>query len=147
MTVKSLINVAVISALIILTASCSTKQGLIKTKESLYELNIKKTSLNHNPVISGYVYEFGTKSPVLGASVWNHKHYNNNTKVDISGKFIYSIKPGKYRILASFVGFRPCKTNSITVSKGDTIEIDFYLKPDTSNFPDPVIKTKRRSKK
>ncbi|MBB5619540.1 hypothetical protein HDE69_000576 [Pedobacter cryoconitis] len=146
MHIKILVKVTIIFIIIIINSSCSTKQGFIKTKESPYELNIKKTSLSHDPVIYGYVYEFGTKNPVLAASVWNDKHYENKIVVDVKGKFKYIVKPGKHKIWASFVGFRPCTTNSFEASKGDTIKIDFYLKIDTNNFHDPVIKTKKTKK-
>ncbi|MET4141965.1 carboxypeptidase regulatory-like domain-containing protein [Pedobacter sp. UYP1] len=128
MKMKILIKVAAISTLIILNSSCATKQGLMISKEGVYEIIINKSSSDNDPVISGHVYEFGTKNPVLGASVWNDKYYHIKTGVDLKGRFIYRTKPGKYKVHASFVGFRPSLTNSFAASKGDTVYIDFYLK-------------------
>lgn len=147
MKMKILINVAAISTLIILNSSCSSKQGLMKSKEGAYEIIINKSSSDNDPVISGHVYEFGTKNPILGASVWNEKHYDIKTQVDLKGRFSYATKPGKYKTFASFVGFRPSLTNSFVASKGDIVYIDFYLKLDTSGFPDPVIKARKSQKK
>ena len=144
---KILINVAAIFTLVILNSSCSTNQGLMKSKEGAYEIIINKSSSDKDPVISGHVYEFGTKNPVLAAFVWNDKHYDVKTQVDLKGRFSYATKPGKYKTYASFVGFRPSLTKSFVASKGDTVFIDFYLKLDTSGFPDPVIKARKSLKK
>lgn len=144
---KILIKITAIFTLMIVNFSCSTKRGLVKSKEGAYEISINKSSSDNDPVISGHVYEFGTKNPVLGASVWNDKHYDIKTQVDLKGTFSYGIKPGKYKTHASFVGFRPSLTSNFLASKGDTIKIDFYLKQDTSGFPDPIIKTRKGPKR
>ncbi|KIO78966.1 hypothetical protein TH53_00280 [Pedobacter lusitanus] len=135
MNYKNLIN---ISSLILLTFSligCAVRQGFIERKNGAYDLSIKKSSKKHAPIISGIVYEYGTKIPLPGAMI-----FTNNTKFPVdkkdrietgeSGKYVMSAKSGNRYIISRYIGFKEMKTLILRLAKGDTVRLDLYMKPD-----------------
>lgn len=123
---------------------CVTKQGQVKTKNGIYEFYIKKSNSTKDPVVYGRLKEFKTNDTLNGGLV--NVDHKLKYDTDKNGRFNFTVKSGSHFFTGARMGYYLLRSKKIKASLGDTIKIDYYLKPDTSNFPDPVIKTKRKTK-
>jgi uncharacterized membrane protein len=100
---------------------CASQQGSYLVNKH------QAQSSEANPIIYGYLYEYGTKDPVITSAVTLNKQIKS--RVDASlGKYSFSVEPGKYRFDGIGIGYYPTKTKRIKVVEGDSVRIDFYLK-------------------
>lgn len=129
MKVYALVTLAILSFII---ASCSSKLANV-TKES-YSIHIRQSN-SINPIVYGYLFEYGTEfAPAISfVEVDDQLKSKANPK---SGQYSISIKPGKHRFVAYGLGYYPTKTRKVKVSKGDSIQINFYLKVDETALHD-----------
>ncbi|WP_299459422.1 TonB-dependent receptor [uncultured Microscilla sp.] len=68
--------------------------------------------------------------PLIGATVVVNGT-TNGTTCDINGKYTLTVKPGTYKLTASFVGTQS-QTKEVTVAAGQTATLDFVLAPSSS---------------
>ncbi|EAY30141.1 TonB-dependent receptor [Microscilla marina] len=68
--------------------------------------------------------------PLIGATVVVNGT-TNGTTCDINGKYTLAVKPGTYKLTASFVGTQS-QTKEVTVAAGQTATLDFTLAPSLS---------------
>jgi hypothetical protein len=117
-----------------LFSSCTIRQGdIIKTKFGTYQMDRKKFSSLKQSVIYGTIYDYDTREPTNFPAI-----QLNDKKVyrgSINGVFKFSVEPGKYRFTGKALPYEFVETKAITVNKGDSIKINFYLKPYTK----PII--------
>lgn len=97
-----------------------------------YSINKKQAQPGAvNPIVYGYVFEHGTKLPVIAPRLVVGKKLTVRPDPK-SGQYSFSIEPGKYRFVGWGLGYYPTKTRKTKVSKGDSVRIDFYLKVHTT---------------
>jgi hypothetical protein len=112
--------------LIITITSCSSKRfGVNKGSYSINKSHGKSGTMN--PLVYGYLFEYGTKLPSNVPRVYVGKELKSKADPK-SGQYSFSIKPGKHRFVGKGLGYYSTKTKRIKVSKGDSVNIDFYLK-------------------
>jgi len=86
------------------------------------------TTIGDNGTISGFVYDATSKENLVGATI-----YLQGTKIGVltnkNGFYaLNNIPPGKYIIIASFIGYEKLM-DTITIHKKEVIRKNFYLKP------------------
>jgi hypothetical protein len=107
---------------------CASRRANLK-KES-YSVNRGKAPSNlANPEVYGCLFEYGTKYPATVPAIKLGKQVISRADPG-SGRYSFHIKPGKYRFVGIAIGFYQTKTRRIKVSKGDSLQINFYLKVD-----------------
>ena len=113
---------------------CATKQGMINVNSGKYELNIRKSGSSKDPVIYGRLMEYKTKDTIFGGIIKiDHKAIY---KTDAIGKFEFPTKAGKHIITGGRIGYYWVNSKTINAIIGDTIQIDLYLKQDTTPLVD-----------
>lgn len=75
--------------------------------------------------ITGTVIDGENGETLIGANILI-KGTTQGTVTDIEGNYSLDIKPGKYTLVASFVGYKS-NEKTITLSAGENIEVDFSL--------------------
>jgi len=113
-------------ALVITITSCSSKRfGVNNGSYSINKPQGKSGTMN--AIVYGYLFEYGTKLPSIVPRVYVGKELKSKADTK-SGHYSFSIKPGNYRFVGKGLGYYSTKTKGIKVSKGDSVNIDFYLK-------------------
>ena len=93
--------------------------------------------------IVGHVIEKGTDDHIPGVNV-RLLGTSLGATTDVSGHYaIHNIKPGKYDIEASFVGYRSV-VKKVDIKANTTLEINFEIEPDVLML-DQVVVTGNRS--
>lgn len=94
----------------------------------------KKLSNLKQSVIYGTIYDYDTREPTNTPAVQvnDKKIYRGNN----NGVFKFSVEPGKYRFTGKAYPYIFVETKAITVNRGDSIKINFYLKPYTKPMID-----------
>jgi len=112
--------------LAIAIVSCSSKRP--GANNGSYSINkTQDHSSPLDPMVYGYLYEYGTKLPSIVPRVYVGMELKS--KADpASGRYSFSIKPGKYRFLGKGMGYYSTRTKRMTLRQGDSLNIDFYLK-------------------
>jgi hypothetical protein len=116
----------ILATLFITVTSCSSKRSGVKSGS----YSIDKSQGKHgtlNPVVYGYLFEYGTKHPSIVPRVYVGRELKSKADPK-SGQYSFSIEPGKYRFVGKGLGYYSTKTRRIKVSKGDSVNIDFYLR-------------------
>lgn len=90
--------------------------------------------------ISGKILNYNDKKPVADADVFlNNATAGTNT--DVHGEFRLNIKPGKYFIIVSIVGYNDF-SQAVQVVNGDVRLGDIYLTPSNKTLKEVVVKPK-----
>ena len=133
---KTMININLIRSIILTSlvysvfTGCVTKQGLIKKTQGNYDINISKSNSTEDPVVYGAIKEYKTNLPLNGGIIKIDNKIIN--EANNAGKFKFNIKSGRHTFTSMLMGYYILKSENIKVFTGDTIKIDFYLKPDTT---------------
>lgn len=133
---KTMINRNLIRSIILNTlvyiafTGCVTKQGLIKKTQGNYDISISKSNSTRDPFVYGVIKEYRTNDPLNGGII----KIDNKIikKANNAGKFEFNIKSGRHTFTNMLMGYYILKSENIKLIAGDTIKIDFYLKPDTT---------------
>ncbi|REE83715.1 carboxypeptidase-like protein [Lutibacter oceani] len=82
---------------------------------------------NRNGEIEGVVFDGENESePLIFAEVFV-KETNMAVVTEIDGSFKLSLKPGKYSLLFSFIGYKSIEIKNIEVSSSSTIKLNQVL--------------------
>lgn len=92
-------------------------------------------------IISGYVYDYETKEPLIGANIYlENTIYGTTTNKE--GYYILQIKEGKYKILFSYIGYSEEK-REITIKKGEVLKLNIYLKRSPLTLKEVVVESRK----
>jgi hypothetical protein len=122
---------------VILIGGCSSKKELIPSINGYYRIHFYKSKSSDRTVIFGNIYEYKTNIPlpVSAVKINNYISY----KADTTGKYKFSVKPDTYTFTGIGLPYRFAGTDLIKVNLGDSVKIDFYLKPDITPLSDSKI--------
>lgn len=119
----------------ILLVSCLSNKKLIPSIDGYYRVKVYKSVMSNRTIIFGNLYEYKTNEPLVISAV-----KLNNTipyKSDFTGKYkIVLNHPDTYTFTGVGMPYRFTETDPIKVNVGDSIRIDFYLKPDNTPLVD-----------
>lgn len=126
MNYSKLIKTTVLSLVITFNIGCSVKQGQIKTKTGVYNLEVKKfPGKNQDPIIYGTIQAIRSDRTIkIGFVRVDHKIIY---KADTTGKFKFSVKPGRHHIEGNSIGYNYVNLKTFNLVPGDSIKIDFHL--------------------
>ena len=98
------------------------------------------TLLSYSQNIKGKVFDAKTGEPLSGAIV-HLKDTKYSTTVNLDGTYLFkSLKPGKYDVQVSLIGFKRMKIEDIKVSEnGTTVVKDFQLPTETADLTEVVV--------
>lgn len=103
------------------------------------------TVAQNNNRISGVVYDYSTKESVIqaGIQVLSPKDSSliSGTATDLNGKFSVSVKPGKYILGVSYIGYKKI-FKQVDVSKTSVTLDTIYLKDDGILLSEAVVVAK-----
>lgn len=113
---------------IILFIGCLPNKKLIPSIPGYYRIHFYKSSSTGRTIIFGNIREYKTNStiPISAVKLDNVLSY----KADSAGRYKFTVKPNKYTFTGIGMPFRSAETDPIIVKRGDSVRIDFYLKPD-----------------
>lgn len=94
--------------------------------------------------IQGRVVEEETQTPVERANVLvRRQDRTQGTSTDAEGRFQISLTPGEYTLEVSALGYDGIR-RSVTVSAGETREVEFVLSPRDYSLNEIVVSDRRR---
>ncbi|MCF6268418.1 MAG: TonB-dependent receptor [Melioribacteraceae bacterium] len=94
--------------------------------------------------ISGIVKDSETGESLIGVNIYI-QNQNIGAASDLEGYFaILNIHPGKYQVVASMVGYRKVIVNDVNITSGRTTNLDFIMKPATTELDEEVVVTAKR---
>ncbi|MEJ7829998.1 MAG: carboxypeptidase-like regulatory domain-containing protein, partial [Segetibacter sp.] len=96
--------------------------------------------------ISGRITDAQTREPLAGATV-ALRNGNANAVTDDQGKFVLNnVKPGRYTVVMSFVGYGDA-TQIVQVISGGDVNVDVELSRSTRTEEEVVVTASRRAEK
>jgi iron complex outermembrane receptor protein len=96
--------------------------------------------------ISGRISDAQTREPLAGATV-ALRNGNANAVTDNQGKFVLNnVKPGRYTVVMSFVGYGDA-TQIVQVTAGGDANVDMELSISTRTEEEVVVTASRRAEK
>jgi len=96
--------------------------------------------------LTGKVYNQENSKPLVGVNLYIPE-INRGTSTDLEGKYtINNIKPGKYTIEVSLMGYENKKINNVKINKGQTTELNIALKKSSINLNEVVISATKNNK-
>lgn len=98
------------------------------------------TSLSYSQNIKGKVFDAKTGEPLAGAIV-HLKDTKYSTAVNLDGTYLFkNIKPGKYDVQVTSVGYRKIKAEGIVVAAtGTTIVGDLQMPVETNDLTEVIV--------
>jgi len=98
------------------------------------------TSLSYSQNIKGKVFDAKTGEPLTGAIV-HLKDTKYSTAVNLDGTYLFkNIKPGKYDVQVTSVGYRKIKAEGIVVAAtGTTIVGDLQMPVETNDLTEVIV--------
>ncbi len=104
----------------------------------LFCLGVLQSFAQQSGALTGTVKESATNETLIGATIVV-KGTLIGTTTDLSGIYLLEgIKPGTYKIIASYVGYSSVEA-SVTVKPGETATIDFELPSDALGLDEVVV--------
>lgn len=95
--------------------------------------------------ISGFVYDYTTKEPLIGVNVFIEGS-NLGAATDLDGRFlILNVMPGKYNVLASMISYGKVIQKDVRVNIDRTTELKFFLKDESLQIEQVVITAEKRA--
>jgi hypothetical protein len=115
--------------ILLFTTGCALK----RTDEESYSIKNKHQAQSGTlkPIVYGYVFEHETKFPAISPRIYVGKELKSIVNPE-SGQYSFSINPGKYRFVGMGMSFFSTTTRKVKVIEGDSVRIDFYLKPNAT---------------
>lgn len=115
---------------LLLLFACAGNEKLINGTNGNYKYHIVKGGHFNMPIIKGQLYDMENNSPlsINGAIKIDNKIM---ARTNSSGKYLFSVKPGSYRITGTGFPYKFLETKNILISTGDTLNLDMFLKSDT----------------
>lgn len=124
-----------IISLLLLTYGCSISQdGLKKTSSGAYKQLREKSKTGNHTVVYGTIFEYKTNEVIHYPVV--QVNSENTYKGDSNGYFKFTVVPGKYHFTGKGYPYLFVETDPITIKKGDSVKLVFYLKPYTKPLVD-----------
>lgn len=94
-----------------------------------------------NSLISGYVYDYQTKEPLIGANIYlENTIYGTTTNKE--GYYILQVPEGKYIITFSYIGYLEEK-REIIIAKGEVLKLNIYLKRTPLQTKEVIVESRR----
>ena len=109
----------------IIGVNCSNKTTKKERKET-FEISVSRTK-DGSSIIVGQCFDFDSRSTLIPASLT----INGVVLPTDNGSFKYNVWPGSYTVKVGFIG-KEWTSKSIKIKKGDSLNIRFYLKDDSS---------------
>ena len=115
----------------VMVCACSiNKPGLYHRKNGYYSFSVKKGSNASVSIIEGAVYDADDKKPL--PSIGAVKTNSDNKvicRIDSKGHYQARVNVRSYRFTGVAVGYYSVTTKHIRIKAGDTLVVNFYLKP------------------
>lgn len=93
--------------------------------------------------ISGMVTDVETGEPLIGASIMV-QGTNLGSATNLNGEYIIlNVSPGKYSVVAKYVGYRQVETTNLNVSVNLTTEVNFKLPSEAFKQEEVVVVAER----
>ena len=92
-----------------------------------YKGVITQNKIRNNIACSGSVVDGQDGSIVSWAAI---KIEDSIYKADKNGNFQFVLEPGSYSITAIYVGLEVNSTKNFRLVRGDSLNLDFFMKPD-----------------
>lgn len=105
---------------------------MINTKHGSYTVNIKNAQSSNEPLIYGEIYDFDTHLSLQFSKVQINGKQMYSTD---NGLFKFKLEPGKYRFTGKAFPYEFCETKTIVLNRGDSVELNIYLKP----YKKPIV--------
>lgn len=109
----------------IVVVNCSNKATKQARKES-FEISLSRTR-DGSSIIVGQCFDFNSRSNLIPASLT----INGVVLPTDNGSFKYNVWDGSYIVKVGFIG-KEWTSKSVKIKKGDSLNIKFFLKDDTS---------------
>ncbi|MEO0113232.1 MAG: TonB-dependent receptor [candidate division WOR-3 bacterium] len=94
-----------------------------------------------NAIISGYVYDYETKEPLIGCNIYlENTIYGTTTNKE--GYYILQIPEGKYKIAFSYIGYLEEK-REISLNKGEVLKLNIYLKRSPLTLKEVIVESRK----
>jgi hypothetical protein len=101
--------------------------GIKKIMFILILILIANKGFAQNGIIKGYVFDNGSKKPIIGANIIMLKT-NDMTVSDTSGFFeIRNLDSGKYSFGIKLIGYKDTTINNVVVEPGKDLNLKFFL--------------------
>lgn len=115
--------------ILLFTTGCTLK----RTSEDAYSIKIKHQAQSGTlkPIVYGYVFEHGTRFTALGPRIYVGKELKSKADPE-SGHYSFIINRGKYKFVGMGMSYFSTTTRRVKVIEGDSVRIDFYLKPNAT---------------
>jgi len=123
---KILLNTEVIfvrafaSLLVIFSYSCASKKD--------YSIQKQRTK-GDNIVAYGTIKEARTGDSLPYIMVFDQKR-TRKVQTDKNGNYKMSLRSGRHRLIASWVGLYNVRTKNISFKSGDSVQVDFLMRDD-----------------
>ncbi len=92
-------------------------------------------------IISGTVKDKTTGEDVIGANVYI-EGTTIGTATDVMGNFQFSVDPGTYNVIASFIGYANFKVTDLTVNPGEQVSLTIQMESDDVQLEEVVVTAK-----
>jgi hypothetical protein len=117
--------------ILLFTTGCALK----RTDEESYSIKNKHQARSGalKPIVFGYVFEHGTTFPAVSPRIYVGKELKSKANPE-SGNYSFSINPGKYRFVGMGMSYFSTTTRKVKVIEGDSVRIDFFLKPNLTSL-------------
>ena len=106
----------------------NSENNTMRNKLTLLFLFLFSLLKSQNATIQGVITDARNGESLVGATV---KYNGGGAATDLDGRYKISLAPGKYEITFSMVGYES-KTQSITVTAGETRELNIQLSDGTN---------------
>ncbi|MCW3464233.1 TonB-dependent receptor [Chitinophaga nivalis] len=117
-----------------------TRKGLWLLALLVLPFALAKAAVSEeNGTITGSVTNTG--QPLAGVTISIAGH-NKAVRTNDKGSYQLSVKPGQYKVVASYIGFIT-QQKEITVTSGQATNVDFALEINTSQLRDVVVVSSR----
>jgi hypothetical protein len=110
---------------------------LSRCLKTLLFVALSHIALGHNGYVHGVVKEKSSGEPVAGANIYV-REISTGTSTDLFGRFHLQLKPGKYSIEVSFVGFTT-QSFLVEIVEHETFTLSVLLESGAVQLSDLVI--------
>ena len=110
-----------------------------KEAVSDYELRLIENHHADSVSVRGRVIDIQNGEAIPGASIFVKRDTEEDTsrrvaETNISGRFEFDLQPGRYSIIARFVGYEPAETRKVTLSNGSAWHLKYELECNVMHF-------------
>jgi len=101
--------------------------GCSINRQGTYSHSLFKTK-SDKVVITGTIYDTDKNNRILQGVAMKSTDTTFLTRTDRNGQYKLELKPGKFVLRASYIGYLLSSTKPLQLVKGDSLVVDFVLK-------------------